>query len=171
MIKTNEIRRKRNGSASLEAVMLLPVFILIFAGIQYVERLWENQQQTLLQARKCAWLYANAGCDEETLTEDCVDTLRDTDGLTERNELAKSMNGGILDGLTEVPLIGPVIEGIFSSAFYSRSSRSIQQTPFLGDGTVTVVGRYYLMCNEKKRDMLDLIKDAFCSTVGDASGC
>lgn len=168
MIKSTKTRRQRNGAASLEAVMLLPVFILIFAGILYVETLWETQQQALLQARKCAWLYANAGCVEENLPQDCIDLQQDTSGLTEGNVLAESMNGGVLDGLTEVPLIGPVIEGLFASAFDSRSSRQIQRTPILGEKTVAVVGGYYLMCNEKKRDMLDLIKDAFCSTVGDA---
>jgi hypothetical protein len=164
-------RRKRAGAASLEAVILLPVFILIFAGILYVETLWETQQQALLQARKCAWLYANTGCDEEQLTQDCVDALHDTEGLTEGNSLAESMNGGVLDGLTEVPLVGPVIEGLFASAFDSRSSRKIQRTPILGEKTVAVIGGYYLICNEKERDMLDVIKDAFCSTVGDVSGC
>jgi len=151
--------------------MLLPVFILIFAGIVYVEKLWENRQQTLLQARKCAWLYANAGCDAQNLPQACVDVLQNTTELSESNTLAKSMNGGVLDGLTEVPLIGPVVEGLFASAFYSRSSRQIQRTPVLGEETVVVVGSYYLMCNEKKRDMLDLIKDAFCSTLGDIAGC
>ncbi len=171
MLISSKTRRRRSGTASLEAVMLLSVFILIFAGIRYVETLWESRQQVLLQARKCAWLYANAGCEEENLPQDCIEILQDATGLPERNALAESMNGGVLDGLAEVPLIGPVIEGLFANAFTSRAERQVQQTPLIGERTVAIIGNYYLMCNEKKRDMLDLITDAFCSTVDDVSGC
>lgn len=171
MVKPSRTQKKRIGAAMLEAVIILPVFILIFAGIRYVESLWENRQQALLRARTCAWLYANTGCDHEKLPPNCNGVLRDANGLTESNALAESMNGGVLDGLTEVPLIGPVVESLFASAFRSRSSRQIQRTHMLGEKTVAVVGDYYLMCNERKRNMLDLIKDAFCSTAGDVLGC
>jgi hypothetical protein len=171
MVISLKKRKMRSGAASLEAVILLPVFILIFAGIQYVETLWENKQQALLQARKCAWLYANAGCDQGQLPPDCVRSTPDADGLPERNALAESTDGGVLDGLTDVPLIGPAIEGLFANAFNSLSSREIQPPPLLGERAFEVVGIYYLMCNERERDMLDLFKGAFCSFVSDASGC
>lgn len=150
---------------SIEAIILLPVFLLIFAGVLLMQRLWESKQQALVRARSCAWEYANNGCDRETLSKDCRKEVRDANGVGGDNRLEKDMNGGVLDGLGEIPIVGPVVAGLFSSALLARVERSVQRSPLVSEGNSIVVGSYYLMCNERKRDMLDLIETAFEQTL------
>ena len=63
-------RRRIRGVASIEAVMFLPVLILVFAGILFVIRQGRASMQARSQARSCAWRISAAGCGETP--EDCV---------------------------------------------------------------------------------------------------
>jgi hypothetical protein len=171
MARYTKNREKNTGAASLEAVMVLPIFLLIFAGVLYVERLSETKQRALVEARRCAWQYADAGCDPKKIPEGCEDVLQYAAGLSDDNALTDNESGGVLDGLEDIPFIGPFIEGLFGNALTARANRNIRKPPILGQETVSINGYYYLMCNEKKLDILDVVTSAFCGTVGSQLGC
>jgi hypothetical protein len=54
--------RRRRGAAMVEALAAIPFFIIIFASMLYVSRLYAEKQRTLRQAKEYAWTYAMRSC-------------------------------------------------------------------------------------------------------------
>lgn len=143
---------------------MLPVFILILFGVLYVARVSDSRQAALVAARGCAWRYANAGCRQ---VEGCGQVVvASADSGIDNDIRQRVEKGGVLDEMTNIPLLGPVIEGIFGSAVAANAGRAVERPPVLGGGAVEVHGRYYLMCNERERDLGGILKDAFDDVVG-----
>ncbi|MBI5537775.1 MAG: hypothetical protein HY898_33935 [Deltaproteobacteria bacterium] len=55
-------RRRSRGAAMVEALAAVPFFIIIFASMLYVGRLYGEKQRTLRQAKEYAWTYAMRNC-------------------------------------------------------------------------------------------------------------
>jgi hypothetical protein len=147
--------RRRTGAASIEAVMLLPFFILIFACVLYLEDLWENKQIAMLGARRSAWNASLEGCPKKP-------------GSENTNEFSGEMGeNGRLDKLSGIPIVGNVIEGFFGKPSRSGASREVERPPLLGGGTVEIPGCYYLMCNEKDRKLGEVVTDTFRDASND----
>src|SRR3954453_9582048 len=52
----------RRGTASVEVVVMLPVFVILFASGFYLHGLITAAQDAGIAARGCAWAHAVAGC-------------------------------------------------------------------------------------------------------------
>jgi hypothetical protein len=155
--KNDGLRRDLRGTASVEAAIILPFFILIFAGVMYMERLLESKQVALVFARRCAWQYSNNGCSEKPTG--CEKVVEHAGGSSNENEVSDKMReGGILDKLSDIPFIGKAISGLFGSALTSRATREVIRAPMFGGGTVAVAGHYYLMCNEKDQTLEGILE-------------
>ena len=55
-------RRRARGAAMVEALVTIPFFIIIFASMLYVGRLYGEKQRTLRQAKEYAWTFAMSNC-------------------------------------------------------------------------------------------------------------
>jgi len=55
-------RRRARGAALVETVVVVPVFILLFAGMLFFHHVIAKNQQTQLTARNAAWQSAMSGC-------------------------------------------------------------------------------------------------------------
>jgi len=58
------------GAASVEAVITLPVLILIFLGVVYVSKCATGQHQAEALARECAWHFSEVGCSVDRMQAD-----------------------------------------------------------------------------------------------------
>lgn len=56
-------RRKSRGAAMVEAVVVIPFFIIIFASMIFVAKLYGEKQRTLRVSKEYAWTYAMANCE------------------------------------------------------------------------------------------------------------
>lgn len=56
-------RAHARGAASVEAVVVLPVFLILFISLFYVRDQVLARQATQEQARTCAWLYSANNCE------------------------------------------------------------------------------------------------------------
>lgn len=166
-------RTKIQGAAYLEAVIILPTFILIFAGVLFVQHLWEVRQTALITARRCAWQYSSSGCRESPPgCEGVVSSRGSSDGDEQTSRLIK---GKMLAGLKELPVIGTAIEGLFGGALNSSASNTVTRPTVLGGGAARVKGDFYLLCNEREREMKEVLKTMFfgfvCKNLSSFPGC
>ncbi len=157
---------EQRGAASVEAVIMLPFFILILFGVLFAARMAETRQALLVKARHCAWQHSNAGCPGRA-PEGCdgvvgspVDSGMDND-IWQRAEASSP-----IDEASDIPLVGAAVEAIFGSALLADAGGEVERPPVLGGRAVEVHGRYYLMCNEQPRTLGEALIDAFCDLAG-----
>ncbi len=55
-------RRTQRGAAGVEAVVILPFFVLLFLGLFFLREAFLEKQRLQAKARTCAWLYSQNGC-------------------------------------------------------------------------------------------------------------
>lgn len=55
-------RGRKRGAALVEALAVIPFFLVIFASLVYVGRLYAEKQRTLREARQYAWTFAMNSC-------------------------------------------------------------------------------------------------------------
>ena len=151
--------RDERGTASIEAAVMLPFFIIAWAGLLYTY----TGQDTLLKqrtlARHCAWAYSNSGC--ETLPPGCEAmgrTAMPSDGAPD---------------WSSVPVLGTFVPTFFGEMVTVGSSQELQRPPLFGGGTANATAPYSIMCNERYRSMGEILHDTMCDQLGDPDfmGC
>ena len=65
-------RLRRRGTASVEVVMMLPFFFIVFFGIYWIHGHYSGRQQAMLRARSCGWVYAAGACEDKKGLEACL---------------------------------------------------------------------------------------------------
>jgi hypothetical protein len=83
---------RRRGTASVEVVMMLPFFIVVFFGIYWMHAHYAGRQQAMLRARSCAWVFAAGACEDKATLDAC---LKDDGGRSaEKGEKAQGSASG-----------------------------------------------------------------------------
>jgi hypothetical protein len=161
----------QRGTASVEAVVALPVLVLLFVGVFYVRDLATAKHDALTKARTCAWLYSANNCNEKPAG--CEDILVDDDeGGKVTDKVAEALADGT-DRITKSPGMGGAIEHIVSAmiepalkAAFGRSvaanaTNEVKRPALFGQGKQVVAGKYHLACNLNPSTMEDVVKDAW----------
>lgn len=157
----------------VEAVILLPVLAVILFGILFVQARASATELARSKARRCAWQHAVSGCDE--IPEDCGDTDTKHRAPKRTTPAADATDGGPAQdpdaavdavkaetqSLTDLPLIGEAISGLFGTATVFRVSREVERAGFTGKAS----GRVYLICNAKPTTPGKIAHDIFCNTT------
>ena len=167
-------RSAQRGAAAVEAVIVLPVFVIVFLGLFYVRDQAIVTQQAEQQARSCAWLYSAQDC-EGAIPAGCEGVLTRADArdmappdLTgkldeqvNRLKEGKSVNGGdVVMGIIG-PTIGNALEAAFGNATEAKTSRQVSRSALFGPGQKTINGQYRLACNLHPTTLEDVAKDAW----------
>jgi hypothetical protein len=63
--------RARRGAAFVEAIIMLPIFTIVFFGVMYVKDVSLAAHEALGRARQCAWAYSKGGCEAKKLPAGC----------------------------------------------------------------------------------------------------
>jgi len=164
-------RRRARGTASVEAAVALPFFILVLSGVWFVRDRQIAIQTVENQARSCAWQYsANncmkvpAGCETVLLAPGTAPhaATRVDDALND----AKSsvLSGGDSKGVIEkvaTEMLGPVIDELFGHFVDASTRRGVTRPGILGGGQTVVGGRYHLACNLRPSKPADVVSDAW----------
>jgi hypothetical protein len=183
--------RGRRGAASVEAVVVLPVFIVIFAAILFVRNKQLLTHAAEARARSCAWQYSANNC--TSIPSGCEDVLRTS---TAENPASKAVedvfqdakNGlgkdpkGVFEAVTR-KLLGHAIQALFGKYSEAKVEHELARPSVLGGdsstspasaspaapspaASVIVVGRYHLACNLAPQKPVDVVKDAWGKITG-----
>jgi hypothetical protein len=163
-------RRRARGTASVEAVIALPFFILVLSGVWFLRDKQLAQQASENQARSCAWQYSANDCTE--IPKGCEGVL--SPGTAPRSATkvdnvlsdAKSavLAGGDSKGVIEkvaTDLLGPAIDALFGRFVDAKTARSLNRPGVLGGGQTVVTGSYHLACNLQPTTPAKVVSDAW----------
>lgn len=165
-------RSRARGAASVEALVALPVLILIFISLMYVRDLVVQKQAAEMQARSCAWQYAMGNCQQvpagcagvlsSPKTEDGHASPELYDALKEgKDDALRGDDGtGIVEHIVG-SLLGPALESAFGRSVNASTSRAVDRPALYGPGTTTVSGKTHLACNLMPETPEDVAKDAW----------
>ncbi len=141
--------RATHGTASVEAVIALPLLILLLIGISYVHHLYAAKQQTLLAARKAAWTQAISGC---TSGPSATTGSTGTPGGAIPSYVAQHGAHSDDNSLAKIPVVGEALSNLILPGTSSVASASVQRPTQLDGGVDTLSTESYVGCNEPHRD-------------------
>jgi hypothetical protein len=73
-------RRRSRGAAMTEAAVSIPVFLLLFAALIFLGKLYAMKGTARMEARSAMWSWALAGCQEGKYTNAAAETVETHDG-------------------------------------------------------------------------------------------
>lgn len=154
-----------------EAVVVLPVFFVLFVGVFYLGRLIAARHAVDTQARSCAWLYAANDC--EQVPPQCEGRVRVAqqkgtwngrlfdvmeDGARQMQSAGDAK--GVLAGVVG-KLLGPALDAMFGKELEATESAELERPPLFGGDTTTLSRAYRLSCNVAARTPLSVAKEAW----------
>jgi len=178
-------RRRLTGTASVEVVMMLPFFLIVYAGLYWMYGHYMGRQQAMLRARSCTWEYAAAGCQDSDSYKACltgparggVPDVEQSDkpvapsgaakagaeGEVDKNEVGTSKVGKIMNKFESVPVLGDALHYLFGTPVLGRAKQSVRfsQKRILPT-EVLVAGAYSTLCNSVPKPWDKVAKDIFC---------
>lgn len=155
------------GTASIEAVIMLPFFIIVWGLLLFAVDVYQHKINAGLQARDCGWSFAQTGC--ETLPPSCseepVDEF-DTGDSASSSEITTALSGA-----SEIPVVGDLLtgalQGIFGKLRIAETELDVQRPQVLGATTVHTTGSFAIMCNERPRTIGEMAVEMVCGIVPD----
>lgn len=157
-------RVRARGAASVEAVVVLPVFLILFISLFYVRDQVLARQATQEQARTCAWLYSANNCefDANSMPAYC-------DGVLSKAPFGSDATKAVTDKLIGKGTVNDVInemldsavETVFGDAIDVKVAQEVARPELYGGKTQAVAGEYHLACNLKPKEKIDIAKDAW----------
>jgi hypothetical protein len=150
-------RRSRRGAALVEALVVIPTFIILFASILFIGSLYRAKLRAMRLSREGAWSYAMADCGEpgDAMTTrytrgaevpaagvhdegraepdgaDLGEATAHTRGAPQSSMASKSFGSAEATATTEVAASGAI--GGFSRQMRSRTRVMCNEAPFDGD--------------------------------------
>jgi hypothetical protein len=151
------------GSATTEAVAMLPFFVLVYSLIIFVMQSYESRIEATSAARQTGWSYSMASCGGDAPT---------TAEISGGSNLAKDdfLSGDASTTLEEignfVPFVVPILDRIVGRNITAASSMTVAKPATIGGGDNSVTGAFAITCNEKKWDLADEVGSTFCNLTG-----
>ena len=166
--RTKNGQQRQRGAASVEAVIVLPVLLLVLSGLLYARDCLLEQQRAESRARSCAWLYSANGCQqvpvgcETILNAGPLTTPGSLSALGEElaNARGKLPPDPLLDHVFDHVLKHGVGE-LFGSAARAEAHATVERPRVLGGGTSSNDRTYVVACNLTPLEPLDVAKTAW----------
>lgn len=161
-------RTGERGTASVEAVVALPVLLLLFVSVFYVRDNSLALQSAANQARTCAWLYSAANCPEDrsALPAACEGIVPEVDlDDAEDPPLLPPIPDPIDDVLE--PMLRPILEAAFGRAVTAKAEKSFDPPKVYGSERKVVHRNYHLACNIQRKELKDVINDVWTDISDD----
>lgn len=140
----------QRGATTIEAILVLTLFLLLWVGVSYVGRLYDGKLKTRADARLCAWKISLSACVEipsecEARTEEAPNT-KGSDKLRSSREDATSGD----DSAKEFDeALDTEIDGLFKKRISASSNREVRGAAHIDQENVTISSEYSLPCNSK----------------------
>jgi hypothetical protein len=161
----------QRGAVMAEAVIVLPVLVLVFFGVTFVHSLYAARHQAKLQARSCAWQTSasackHKACDTATDSEDVGFGAGQNALSSKASELTEPIQGSGQshgeDALLQDKANDTVqseISGLIGKGVDSNAQVSVPRPFYLGGGEAVVGASYHLPCNIEPKTPVEVIGD------------
>jgi len=162
--------RRQRGTATVEAAIAVPFFVLVLSGIWFVRARQLAIQSTENQARSCAWQYSANNC--TAVPKGCEGLLSPgtaPHGNTKVDDViddakSKVLAGGDSKGVIETVatrLLAPAIDALFGNFVQAMATQMVSRPGILGSGQTTIAGQYHLACNLQPTTPEQVVDDAW----------
>jgi hypothetical protein len=142
-------RRTHQGSASVEVVVMLPVFVVLFTGIHHVHGVAMARLEARAAARGCAYQFAMAACRDLSPAVDLCASAEPLRGAPLDGASGEDASNSVLESIEDWPLLGPMVTSVFGESASARAEREAHA--YLGDDPTVAVGDLHLVCNTEPR--------------------
>jgi hypothetical protein len=151
-----DLLRCIRGSATTEAVIMLPFFAIVWGCIIYCSHRYERATEVQAVARGCAWRHAKDNCDTDTRCS--ISPGADVSDTTEiQGDIASAQSSA-----GDWGAIGSVIDLLSGQDITATYNGSVQKPEVIGGGTANLVGQMALTCNiAPSGDLGDIISGAW----------
>ncbi|HEY5955670.1 MAG TPA: TadE family protein [Polyangiaceae bacterium] len=158
-------RKLSRGTASVEGVVVLPVFVILFIGAMFFKSLSHGKLEADQIARSCAWQYSNDGCAD--VPPDCGDVVNnDPVGLTYgdvstawSDGVTKLEHAGVSSWIVD-SLADTVLDALAKALTENLSAEKrieLERPHLFGGGITHATGKYHVACNLKSRTQKDIV--------------
>ncbi len=162
--RTSRVRQRRRwsqrGTASIEIVVMLPVFVVILACVFWLHGLGMTLQGVGMSSRGCAWAHALQGC-PKALPPVCgvLGSPLESDG----GKLEEISGTGWFDKLDRIPILNLAVRSVFGHG--KKISASQTHTGLAGTEGSTLFSTQYVLCNSVAESWSSKIEDLVKSVV------
>lgn len=153
-------RRRQHGAAIAEALFVLPILTLLYAGVLHLYRVQSAVLAARAQARACAWRYSNAGC-RGGAPPGCENTTPTYDDIADPNDGEQTM----WESAMAIEPLRWAFEGLLGTSVTVHAARKVSASPLFGDQEINVGSQLFLLCNEHNRTGEELATDTACSLI------
>lgn len=158
--------RRRRGAAFIEAILMMSVFLIVWAGVAFMGHLQGTTMDTRAEARSCAWRIATSGC--ESIPPDCAEAATAPSAVGEE-KLQKlegtAPQGGSSTDRKVADATDSAIFGVMFRRVSSSASGTARRAPLLGSD-VEVTSKFGLPCNTRPGGVGDLVEDLASDFLG-----
>ncbi len=136
----------RRGAALVEAVVMLPVFVLLLLGARWLVLRHIGELRVAATARACAWTLASSGC-REPMPPECAAVLVSRLEETRWRGPASSGADWLSDAVLAIPPVRTALSRILPDRVTARSDEPLQSGPILDRRIFRLSGRTTVSCN------------------------
>lgn len=153
--------RSEQGAVYVEALIMLPVLLVLWVGVLFMHNQYYQNQQARLLAKQCVWEYSQAGCkgpipkaceqapenlaeyEDNSGTMGFVHRKVENDGKMNENEHEEPVNNALKTD-----------NGLFGRPTQVTLSKQYERPSLFGGGQRKTQAHQYLMCNEIDSDFV-----------------
>lgn len=148
--------RWRRGAASLEAVLVAPVLIIVFAAVLFMLKLHSTKLEMMAEARRQAWTFSARACEGAPSRANTPGPEQATVEATRRRlEPGQGEHGRkTTDAVHDI--IDDPLSGLFGESVRTETSEVILEPWLLGGREIRVTASYHLACNLAPKDLGDV---------------
>jgi hypothetical protein len=190
-------RGRTRGAAYVEAILLIMFMIIIFGGVMYLGRYFEAQQRALGIARRCAWQFSQNACVADPncgtaghraclpavcngVFGDPINEPNDTllQNINAATNHAQTTNGNSIDANESTNnqnlragvdnKLGPMLAMVVGQSVTAVARGEIERPRSLPDAEAAIEVGYYLPCNLKHEDPIEMALSLFKDLLGSA---
>lgn len=136
---------EKRGAATIEAILALSVFIIVWVGVLYMGRVYNAKLELKSKTRACAWIQSAGSC---TVELDCSTTLGSGSDDEATRDLKEDFGGEDALGFFS-DILEAQVEKLFGERATVVASTEFARPVHLGGEQVSVSASYSLPCNTK----------------------
>lgn len=168
MTRDAKARRKRlrtRGAAMVEGTIMVPVFIILWVGVVYLQQLYAARGLARMEARRCAFEHAMSGCDGTPESCSAAPNVS-TEQVATADKIVTHARTGTddFDPFQKVPVLGDAFRMLFGTTTGSTVEKRVP-FPFNDQLAGVARGQVVLLCNSKPATVFELAKQVICEEL------
>ena len=164
------LQRDQRGTASVEIVVMLPLFVLLLLGVYHLHHVGSAALLAVERARGCAFQFAVEGCQNSSKgARLCAGVVAEKADQVEQADKARALAGEatveqerptVSDKIEQIPVLRELWRALFGEGSVVFASEQVSR--FRRAGTDTLQTEQYMVCNTVSESWSELRKEQLC---------